>query len=76
MKTLVFIIILSLLSDKIYPQSSGEIAGKVIDKSNQQPLTDVTVSVIQNEKIIHATVACPSEFSEDSISNYFKNRNC
>ena len=45
-------LILTFASTEIYSQEKGEITGRVIDKSNQQILSDVTVSLIKESKII------------------------
>ena len=45
-------LILTFSSTEIYSQEKGEITGRVIDKSNQQILPDVTVSLIKESKII------------------------
>lgn len=39
----------------LYSQTTGSITGKVIDKNNQQILSDVTVSIIKDEIIITGT---------------------
>jgi len=46
------LLILTFSSTEIYSQEKGEITGRVIDKSNQQILPDVTVSLIKESKII------------------------
>ena len=49
---LAFIFIISTSFNEIYSQTTGSITGRVIDKNNQQILTDVSVSLIKDEKII------------------------
>lgn len=44
-----------ITASEIRSQEKGEVTGKVIDKSNQQILPDVTVSIIREGKVITGT---------------------
>lgn len=52
MKKILLILYLFNIPFELTAQSPGEINGKVLDASNQQPLSDVSVTVIQKDKVI------------------------
>ncbi|MEO8446408.1 MAG: carboxypeptidase regulatory-like domain-containing protein, partial [bacterium] len=51
-----FLIIFFLFTSSLYSQNKGEITGRVIDKNNQQPISDVSVSLIKDKIIVTGTM--------------------
>ncbi len=49
---LLFLLIFSAVSHTLFSQEKGQITGRIIDKSNQQTLSDVTISLIKDKNII------------------------
>ena len=65
---ILFTALIIFASTRIYSQETGKITGKVIDKSNQQSLSDVSISLIKDRNIITGTLSgADGFFSMNSI---------
>jgi len=51
-----FLIIFFLFTSCLYSQNKGEITGRVIDKNNQQPVSDVSISLIKDNIVVTGTM--------------------